>query len=148
MDTNQVPVAGSLTSVEAITNTFIVALCIYREARGESPEARRAVGCVIRNRVQRPAWWGKDWFSVVTKSFQFSSFNKGEPNSVVFGAPGDPVWEDCYNAALDVINGTQPDITGGATFYFSVPIQIEPVWATKYKHLCDIGAFRFFTDLI
>lgn len=41
-----------------------VAATIWGEARGESYEGKLAVGCVIRNRVESPGWWGRDWTSV------------------------------------------------------------------------------------
>jgi N-acetylmuramoyl-L-alanine amidase len=72
---------------EPFTDTFLLALAIYREARGEDLAAKIAVGCVIRNRVQHPSWYGRSWFEVITKPYQFSSFNLGEPNSIVFGGP-------------------------------------------------------------
>src|SRR5271169_2984705 len=101
------------SQIESLTNTFLLALAIYREARGEDRAAKIAVGCVIRNRVQHPSWYGRTWFEVITKPYQFSSFNLGEPNSTVFGSPNDPAWQDSAAAALSVMGGAA-DPTGGA----------------------------------
>lgn len=127
-----------------LTELYLLALAIYREARGASQAARVAVGCVIRNRVQHPAWYGKDWFTVITHPFQFSSFNKGDPNSATFGSPIDPVWQACVEAATSVYGGSAVDQTNGALFYYSTPIQHLPDWVSQYKRVADIGPFHFY----
>ena len=130
--------------VDILTNVFMLALCIYREARGEADDARLAVGCSIRNRVQRPGWYGKDWFSIITKPWQFSSFNKGEVNSIVFGAPSDKAWIRCVEIAVEVMQGA-PDPTGGATYYYDKSLDANPPkWAEEYVHTADVGAFHFY----
>jgi N-acetylmuramoyl-L-alanine amidase len=132
------------SQIESLTNTFMLALAIYREARGEVLAAKIAVGCVIRNRVQHPSWYGRTWFEVITKPYQFSSFNLGEPNSIVFGSPNDPAWQDSVAAALSVMGGTA-DPTGGATFYFdNSAVQAPPKWAASYVRTGEIGAFHFY----
>jgi Cell Wall Hydrolase len=80
--------------IEVFTGTFMLALAIYREARGEDLTGKVAVGCVIRNRVQHPGWYGRNWFAVITKPYQFSSFNVGDRNSAVFGSATDRAWQD------------------------------------------------------
>lgn len=131
-------------SVKPFTDVFMVALCIYREARGEDMAAKIAVGCVIRNRVLHPSWYGKDWCEVITKKWQFSSFNLGEPNSIVFGGPYDTAWRDSIDASVRVMQG-EADPTGGATFYFDRSLDSKPPkWAAQYAHTADIGAFHFY----
>jgi spore germination cell wall hydrolase CwlJ-like protein len=130
--------------IEPFTDTFMLALAIYREARGEDLAAKIAVGCVIRNRVQHPGWYGRTWFEVITKPYQFSSFNLSEPNSIVFGPPADRAWQDSVSAALCVMGGA-PDPTGSATFYFDKSLDTHPPkWAATYVHTTDIGAFHFY----
>ena len=130
--------------IEVFTSTFMLALAIYREARGEGISGKTAVGCVIRNRVQHPGWYGRNWFDVITKPYQFSSFNSGDRNSVVFGAAADRAWQDSVTAALHVMGG-EPDPTGGATFYFDQTRDNNPPkWASIYTHTTDVGAFHFF----
>jgi N-acetylmuramoyl-L-alanine amidase len=130
--------------IEPFTDAFMLALAIYREARGEDLAAKLAVGCVIRNRVQHPSWYGRTWFDVITKPYQFSSFNPGEPNSIVFGGPADLTWQDSVEAAVRVLGG-EPDPTGGATFYFDRSAAMNPPkWAVIYLHTADIGAFHFY----
>jgi N-acetylmuramoyl-L-alanine amidase len=112
----------------------MLALAIYREARGEDLTGKIAAGCVIRNRVQHPGWYGGNWFDVITKPYQFSSFNLGDPNSAVFGSAADRAWQDSIAAALRVMGG-EPDPTGGATFYFDqTRANNPPKWASIYVH--------------
>ena len=130
--------------IKPFTEIFMIALAIYREARGEDLSAKIAVGCAIRNRVQHPDWYGKNWFECITKPYQFSSFNRGEPNSIVFGSPDQPAWAESLAAALRVLSG-EPDPTGGATFYFDQSLDKNPPkWASIYAHTGDVGRFRFF----
>jgi N-acetylmuramoyl-L-alanine amidase len=130
--------------IEVFTDTFMLALAIYREARGEDLTGKVAVGCVIRNRVQHPSWYGRNWFAVITKPYQFSSFNAGDRNSAVFGSAADRAWQDSLAAALRVMAGV-PDPTGGATFYFDQTlVNNPPKWASIYLHTADIGAFHFY----
>jgi spore germination cell wall hydrolase CwlJ-like protein len=130
--------------IEPFTDTFLLALAVYREARGEDLAAMIAVGCVIRNRVQHPGWYGRTWFEVITRPYQFSSFNLGEPNSIVFGSPTDRAWQDSVSAALSVMGGA-PDPTGGAKFYFDEStLKDPPKWASTYVRTADIGEFRFY----
>jgi spore germination cell wall hydrolase CwlJ-like protein len=130
--------------IEPFTDTFMLALAIYREARGEDLTGKIAAGCVIRNRVQHPGWYGRNWFDVITKPYQFSSFNPGDRNSAVFGSAADRAWQDSIAAALRVMGG-EPDPTGGAAFYFDQTLANNPPkWASIYVHTTDIGAFHFF----
>src|SRR5690606_24089205 len=52
-----------------------VAMTLYGEARGQSLLDRLAVGAVIRERVLRPGWWGKDWQGVCTAPWQFTAWH-------------------------------------------------------------------------
>jgi len=52
-----------------------VAMTLYGEARGQSLLDRLAVGAVIRERVLRPGWWGKDWQGVCTAPWQFTCWH-------------------------------------------------------------------------
>jgi spore germination cell wall hydrolase CwlJ-like protein len=64
---------------EQLTETYLLALCIWAEARNQGLEGMQAVGSVILNRVARPGWWGHDIKSVVLAPKQFSCFNEDDP---------------------------------------------------------------------
>src|SRR5436190_18312786 len=90
------------------TETFMLALAIWREARGEPPDAKRAVGWVIRNRVQRGGWFGADYGAVILKPAQFTSFSAGDPNAARFPRFDDSSWRDAVTAAVDVLSPLWP----------------------------------------
>lgn len=130
---------------DALSEFYLLALAIYREARGEVHDAKVAVGWTIKNRVLHPGWYGKTWFEVITKKYQFSSFNLGEVNSIVFGAPGENAWRESVRAATDVMFNDVADPTGGALFYFDRSLDKNPPkWAALYLHTADIGHFHFY----
>jgi len=120
----------------------MLALCIWREARGQNPEAQRAVGWVIRNRVTKPGWWGTDWLSVILKPWQFSSFNRGDPNSILFPSAADNIWTQCLRIASEVYEGKGPDPSGGATSYHD--ISVHPSWTAAQAITVKLGAFVFY----
>jgi N-acetylmuramoyl-L-alanine amidase len=122
----------------------LLALCIWREARGTKTEAKFAVGCSIRNRVNHPCWWGKDYRSVILKPWQYSSFNEGDPNETQFPFESELIWNVCLEIAQEVMDG-QADTTQGATSYFDKSLDSHPPsWASALKHTVDIVLFHFF----
>jgi N-acetylmuramoyl-L-alanine amidase len=127
---------------------FLMALCVWREARGEPMEAKRAVGWVIRNRADKPGWWGGPSIaSVVLHPYQFSSFNHNDPNSTKMPAPQDPSWIASLMAAQEAFAKSTSDPTGGAVDYYDKSMDSNPPpWATDgaLVHACDLGSFHFF----
>lgn len=123
-----------------------LALVIYREANNQSDEAMAAVGWVVKNRVKSPGWWGNDIPSVVTKHYQFSSFNWSDVNSQKFIHQND-LGNKILRIAFGVYWGIIPDNTDGATYYYDVSLDNNPPsWKDKMIHTADIGAFHFFKE--
>lgn len=127
---------------------ILLALCIWREARGESLAAQQAVAWTIRNRTLKPGWWGRDWVTCVLLPFQYSSFNHNDPNAVKWPIEADPAWADCLTAASQVFPDLPiiPDPTSGATSYFDSSMDSKPpYWATDGSniHTVDIGRLHF-----
>jgi N-acetylmuramoyl-L-alanine amidase len=128
---------------DQLTDEQLVALCIWREARGELMTGKLAVGCVIRNRVAKPGWWGHDWRSVILKPFQFSSFNANDPNADKWPEDDDPSWLASWQAAQDVM-GNYPDVTNGSTLYYSPPLtQVPRAWGAVVA-TANIGHLSLF----
>ena len=123
------------------------ALCIFREARGSTMTAKVAIWWVLRNRASDPrARWPKTIAGCVTQPFQFSSFNKGDPNSLLFPMQNHvadwEAWQDCLSAVTVSIGG---DPTDGATNYHSIPDgEPLPAWADPAKLTVTIGPFKFY----
>lgn len=127
---------------------FLLALCLWREARGEVLASKQAVASSIRNRTLRPSWWGNDIASVVTKRLQYSSMTApGDPNLVQYPVENDTAWLACVEIAGDALDGTLPDTASGATSYFDKSLDAHPpAWATdgSMRHVCDVGNFHFY----
>lgn len=128
----------------AMYERVLLGLTIWREARGESYEAKLAVGCSIRNRVQHPKWWGNDYISVLTKKWQYSSLT--DPNDKqlsTWPAASDHVFEECLEIACGVIEDWLHSPLRGADSYYDQSIA-PPKWATEDKKVGQIGKLTFY----
>lgn len=118
----------------------ILALTLWREARGEGMDGMRAVGCVIRNRVTPTMGWAR----VIEAKWQFSSLTApGDPELVLWPLPDDLSWQSAMVLAEGVYNGSLTDNTGGATHYFN-PSVVLPKWAATLTKTLDIGNHAFY----
>ena len=142
--------------IALMSDIELLALCIWREARGEGHAGMRAVANTIRNRVKRPRWWGKDWRSVILHPWQYSCFNgpdengKGaDPQWAKFSEANDVRWADALNIAHEIIHGLDlADPTSGATHYFVTKMPNPPAWrkSPAMQFTCEIGAHSFFLE--
>lgn len=94
----------------------MLALTMWREARGEGREGMRAVGHVIRNRVRNGTFG--DWDHVITSKWQFSSISApGDAQLVRW--PDSP--DDRFALAMQltdaIFEDNDPDITSGSLWY-------------------------------
>lgn len=122
--------------------TLLLALCVWREARGEGQAAKRGVVDVITNRCKMAP---REGFHAtiagnVLKPWAFSSFMDGDPNSVKYPRFNDPSWYECQSAAADI----EADSTGGAVFYFSKPLTQPPAAWGPVTHTATIGGLQFY----
>lgn len=122
--------------------TLLLALCIWREARGEPYTAKLGVAHTVRNRCTLAPREGfrRDIAANILKPWAFSSFMEGDPNAVKYPREDDPSWKESLEAARAVAE----DPTGGAVFYYSRPL-IEPphAWG-KVEHAADIAGLHFY----
>lgn len=135
----------------------ILARTLWGEARGESLAGQIAVAWTIRNRVEmdlhndgKPDWWGEGYASVCQKPYQFSCWNRNDPNYVYLsGAKPIPFREfaQAQIAADQVLAGKVPDPTGGATHYYATTMPKAPDWAAKAKQTLKLGHHFFFKDV-
>jgi len=128
----------------ANTDAAILALCLWREARGESSRGRGGVACVIRNRMtDSRKRWPQTAAGVVLQPLQFSSFNSGDPNSTRYPSATDRAWMDCTQIAEQVLSATPPeDPSGHANHYYDISIQ-APYWAQPATETARIGRLVF-----
>lgn len=131
----------------------ILARTLWGEARGESLAGQIAVAWTIRNRVfdgKDRSWWGEGYAGVCQKPYQFSCWNKNDPNYVYLsGAKAIPFRElaQAQIAADQVMSGKVPDPTGGATHYYATTMRVAPAWAAKAKQTLKLGHHLFFKDV-
>lgn len=130
------------TDYSLMSDMGILALCCWREARGEGLTGKRGVACVVRNRINANSFFGHDWHSVILKPYQFSSFNTNDPNSDKWPADDDPSWIDCCDVAQMVIDGAQ-DVTNGALYYYSPPLTAPPPAWGHVTATVTIGRLNF-----
>lgn len=130
-----------------------IALCAWREARGEGEDGLRAVMHVIVNRAI--AWYGNHSESAhiaVYSKNQFTSMScPSDPNFIRQPAPVDELWQYCQRTAPAVANGFDEDLTKGALYYanlrdehsgwFRREILDQP---EKHPLLATIGNHSFF----
>ena len=124
-------------------NISLLALCVWREARGEPVEGKVAVACSIRNRVAYPSWWGRDWHTVILKPRQYSSFNADDPNATKWPDEHEAAWQSCLEIADAVYTEVTADTTGGADSYYDISIP-PPAWAMPERHTIDVGKLKFY----
>jgi spore germination cell wall hydrolase CwlJ-like protein len=132
---------------EQASELYQLALCIWREARGESDEAKLGVAWTIHNRVKLQGWMGKTYSDVVWKPYQFSSFNAGDPNSAKIPNPNsDKSYVACLDAADKAFSGAGDDPTNGATHYYDDSIA-APKWTAGATLTVKLGKLNFYKDV-
>ena len=131
----------------------VLARTLWGESRGEGLAGMIAVAWSIRNRVndgKERSWWGEGYTDVCLKAWQFSCWNKNDPNyPFLSGARAIPFRElaQCRIAADQVINGKVADSTGGATHYYATTMLKPPNWAVGAKQTLKLGSHIFFKDV-
>ncbi len=126
--------------------TFL-ALCLWREARGETAAVQAGVVHVILNRVKRPSWWGRDLMSVIFKRWQFSSLTDPKDRQLTtWPTAVDKSWQQCLQIAHAASAGTLFNPVAGADHYYDISIPAPP-WAETGRFVSQIGRIRFY-DLV
>ena len=124
----------------------LLALCTWREARGEPYRGKLAVAWSIRNRVFHPSWWGKTYPEVILKPFQYSSFNHNDPNAVQMPLHDDTSFSECLAVCEDAYSGIGSDPTNDATHYHTASLTGDslPEWARTATFKVQIGNHLFY----
>jgi spore germination cell wall hydrolase CwlJ-like protein len=131
----------------------ILARTLWGEARGESLVGQQACAWTIRNRVddgRAKSWWGEGYAGVCQQAYQFSCWNKNDPNfAYLSGAkpipPGE--YKRALSVALAVMAGVVPDPTGGATHYYATSMPKAPAWVKGATLTLTLGGHRFYKDV-
>lgn len=120
--------------------TDILAITIWREARGAGTAAMAAVYHVIANRAtDKQRRWPQDMDKVCLQAYQFSCWNTNDPQRNLYPTPVDPQFQQIQQ----IIAGDPPDPTGGANFYYDTSIA-PPNWAEQQTPTLVLGNLRFY----
>lgn len=148
------PPTMTADNIDAIDDQFMLALVLWREARGElartGPLAYIAVGCVLRNRSQRDK---TSIYEEATNRLQFSSVTApGDPELILWAKKKDPVdygaWVLAHQVASGIIAGAYSDPTRGATLYYASSIPFPADWnPAKVKQTVRVGNQLFFAEV-
>lgn len=135
---------------EILTDIDILARTIWGEARGQGRKGMRAVAHVVINRVRLARvrggmWWGDDVVSVCQKPYQFSCWNKNDPNreKLLAVTNKNATFRQCLAIADAVLGGVDTDDpTYGATHYHRY--DIAPIWSRGITPITRIRDHLFF----
>ena len=122
---------GIYISGQNSNDLYLLAKCIYAEARGEVYEGKVAVGAVILNRVASPDF-PNTIYGVIYQPWAFTSVHDGQINL-------EPD-HTCYQAAQDAINGWDPSY--GSLYYYN-PAVATSSWIFSRQTVTVIGYHVF-----
>ncbi|MBL4589088.1 MAG: cell wall hydrolase [Alphaproteobacteria bacterium] len=136
----------------------VLARTLWGEARSEGVQGMEAVACVVLNRVEVARkmagyWWGNNTIQVCQKAYQFSCWNKSDPQyrrvisdpqyrRVISVTEKDVYFATCMRVARRALWALIDDPTNGATHYHGD--YVNPVWADINKKTKIIGRHIFY----
>lgn len=128
---NQTSGGKNYSSSYTSSDLYLLAKCIYAEARGESYTGQVAVGAVIMNRVKSSAF-PNTVAGVIYQRNAFTAVSDGQINL-------EPD-KTAMNAASDALNGWDP--TYGCLYYYN-PAVATSSWIFGRKTVTTIGKHVF-----
>jgi hypothetical protein len=147
---------------EALSESYLLALCIWAEARNQGLDGMQAVGSVILNRAARPGWWGRDIKSVILCPRQFSWLNSNDPQRAraayiathfLDRLPKDALLRKCLWVAIGLVSparelGGAPLLitnVGNADHYHTTSVQ--PYWRHTLRRVLQLRDHIFYTTV-
>ena len=121
----------------------LVELCIWREARGASKDARQGVLSVLRNRLAAKWLGATSMAEVILRKYQFSSFNWSDPNSNLWPREGNHADWEAWLDICSLVDSDPPDNTSGANSYHNASMNPLPSWSDPAKIVARIDPFLF-----
>ncbi len=127
----------------------VLARTMWGEARGQGDEGLQAVANVVLNRVavaqaKGNFWWGHNIVQVCQKPYQFSCWNRSDPNFRKLQAVDerDLYFATCLRVARRAAIDALDDVTCGATHYHAN--YVSPYWIKGEKPCAVIGDHIFY----
>ena len=129
----------------------ILARTMWGEARNEGTIGMQAVANVVMNRLKKAPRFGSSVAEVCLKPYQFSVWNKGDPNLAPMKnvTDADPRFREALELANRAVNGDLRDVTSGADHYLNIAFTMEirggslPAWVDMTKQTASIGQHTF-----
>lgn len=128
----------------------ILARTLWGEARGDGAIGMQAVANVILNRVaiareEGKFWWGNNIVQVCQKPYQFSCWNRSDPNfkRLQNVDETDENFKLALALARKAVAGCLADHTNGATHYHMGKYS-PPYWASKESPCAVVGGHIFY----
>lgn len=128
----------------------VLARTLWGEARGEGTIGMHAVAGVILNRVAIAQkygsfWWGDNIVQVCQKPYQFSCWNRSDPNFQKLHRvdKSNLYFATALRLAARGLAGSLEDITLGATHYHARGI--KPYWANTKKPCTILGNHVYYS---
>lgn len=123
--------SGSSSGSYSSSDEYILAKCVYAEARGEPYVGQVAVAAVVLNRV-RSASFPNTIAGVIYQPWAFTCVNDGQINL----SPDN----NAIKAAKDALNGWDP--TNGCLYYYN-PATATSSWIWSRPVMLSIGKHNF-----
>ena len=123
--------ASSSSSGYSSSDSYLLAKCIYAEARGEPYTGQVAVGAVILNRV-RSSKFPNSISGVIYQPYAFTCVADGQINLTPDA--------NAKKAAQDALNGWDP--TNGCLYYYN-PATATSSWIWSRTVMLSIGKHNF-----
>jgi len=127
----KIGISTNTTGAQSNNSTYLLAMLISGEARGETYEGQVAVGAVVLNRVKHSSF-PNSIAGVIYQSGAFTAVDDGQINM----SPTD----SCMRAAKDALNGWDP--SGGAIYYYN-PVTATNQWIRSRPIIKRIGKHVF-----
>lgn len=122
---------GVRMNTQNSSDLYLLAKCIYAEARGEPYVGQVAVGAVILNRVRHPEF-PNTMYGVIYQPWAFTAVHDGQINLEPDAT--------AYQAAQDALNGWDPSY--GSIFYYN-PAKATSQWIFSRETVVVIGRHVF-----
>ena len=127
----------------------VLARTLWGEARGEGARGMIGVANVVLNRVKVAQekgkfWWGNNIIQVCQKPYQFSCWNRSDPNFKKLQNIG--IEDKHFAKAMEIaglaIAEQLEDLTRGSTHYHAK--EIKPYWSRAKEPIAVIGSHIFY----
>jgi hypothetical protein len=128
-------------------STSTPALTAWRENRGGGRTGMQSVINVLQNRAKAR---NTSLYAEAVRPMQFTSISPppnmtaAQSEAAKWPLEGDPDYAVAEQMVIQALAGELPDITGGATNYYSMSMPTPPVWAASMTETVTIEGQIFF----